>query len=123
MYLSYINPNREFNVGFHAYRTSLDQIFDNLIYSTGRHLDFDEDEDNFTLVLELPGYKQSDVDVSLEKDILSVKAKRGERSYEQSVTLSEGVDPDKVEAKLEDGLLTISLGKLAVAKPRKIEIK
>lgn len=122
-HLSYFNPNREFSVGFHTYQTSLDQIFDNLIYSTGRHLDFDEDDDKFALTLELPGYKQGDVDISLEKEVLTVKAKRNERSYERSVTLPEGVDPDKVEAKLEDGLLTLILGKLAVAKPRKIEIK
>jgi HSP20 family protein len=126
MYLTYRNPhgsiNPLFNVGFHAFR-GFDRVFDDLFYSTGRHLDLDESDESFTLTLELPGFKQEHLSVTLEKDTLLVKAERDGRTYEQSVILPDGVDVDKIEAKLEDGILTLLLGKQAVTKPRKIAIK
>jgi HSP20 family protein len=132
MYLSFTPFDCNSRTGFYSYRkfdsipsydSFLDQIFDNASYSTSRHFDLDESDDSYTLTLELPGYKQNDVDVNLEQSVLTVNAKKGESSYKQSVTLPRGVDADKIEAKLEDGILTVILPKAASAKPRKIALK
>jgi HSP20 family protein len=101
----------------------IDDAFGNAFYSTSRHFDLDENDSQYSLTLELPGFKQSDVEVNLDKEVLSVTAKRGERTYHQSVTLPRGVDADKIEARLEHGLLQITLPKSEIAKPRKISIK
>lgn len=125
MHLSYYNPNRNnnlFDVGFHAFR-GFDRVFDDLFYSTGRHLDLEETPESYILTLELPGFKQEHLSVELNKQTLSIRAEKGERSYEQSVIIPDGVDADKIEAKLEDGILSLILGKQQVAKPRKIAIK
>lgn len=118
--------NADFSLGWHSFR-DFDRLFDhafgNALYSTARHFDIEENEQAYVLTLALPGFKPGDLDVSLERETLTVRAKRDERSYEQSVTIPEGVDQDKVEAKLEDGLLTVTLGKQAVAKPRKVTVK
>lgn len=122
-YLHKINP--AFDVGFHSFRQFDDLIsraFGDMLFSTARHFDIDETEDAFLLTLELPGFKQADIDVTLDKTVLTVTAKRGERSYEQSVIVPTGVDPEKIGAKLEDGLLVLTLGKLPLLKPRKISI-
>lgn len=123
MYLSAYNPTRSLDFGFRRFDHILDRLFDDVGYSTARHFDIDETDNQYSLSLELPGFKQSDVEVNLENGLLSVKASRGERSYRQSVTIPCGVDSDKIEARLEDGVLSISLPKSQLAKPRKIAIK
>lgn len=126
----YLSPlNRDFTLGYHnyapfsAFDSLIDRVFDNALYSTSRHLALDETDDAYSLSLELPGFKQSEVEVTLNGETLTVAAKKGDRSYQQSVTLPRGVDADKIEARLEDGLLSISLPKSALAKPRKIALK
>lgn len=126
MYLSTYNPNRSFDLGFHSFRgfdSLIDRLFNDVGYSTARHFNIDETDDQYTMNLELPGFKQGDLEVTLEDGVLQVSAKRGERSYQQSVTIPRGVDVDKIEARLEDGLLSIVLPKSQLAKPRKIAIK
>lgn len=98
-------------------------VFANEIYSASRPLHLDENDEGYVLTLELPGFKQSHLDVSLEEDVLTVLAKKDEtHRYERSVTLPSDIDPDKIEAKLEDGILTVRIGKVEQAKPRKISV-
>ncbi len=124
MYLSTYNPNR--NLAFHSLRefdSLFDRVFGDRLFSNARHFNMDETDDSYRFELELPGFKQGDLELTLDKSVLSVSAKRGDRSYQQSVTVPEDIDPEKVEAKLEDGLLSISLIKTPEAKPRRIAIK
>ena len=44
-------------------------------------------------------------------------------SFSYQVTLPAGIDPDKVEAKLADGVLAVILPKSPEAKPKKIEVR
>ncbi len=88
----------------------------------------------------LPGMKLEDIDVSLEKNLLSISGKRereeieGEEStiyreerfkgsFKRVVTLPDDVDPEKTEAVYKDGVLHISVAKRSEAQPRKITIK
>ena len=123
MYLSSYTPYRSLDLGLRSFDSLIDRLFNDVDYSVARHFGIDETDDQYSLSLELPGFKQSDVEVNLENGLLRVSAKRGERSYQQSVTIPRGVDVDKIEARLEDGLLSLVLPKQAVAKPRKIAIK
>ena len=77
------------------------------------------------------------VHATLEKNVLRVAATRtapaGERKYwheeraygqlERHFTLPETVDPDGIEALLEDGVLHLTLAKKPEAQPKKIEVK
>jgi HSP20 family protein len=99
---------------------------------------YDEDK---TLVVEaeLPGVSKSDVSVSLERGILTIKAEKktsreaknkdyyfGERSfgtYERSFRVSEDIDPDSVKAHFEDGVLRLELGRKPESAGKKIEIQ
>lgn len=109
--------------GFRELDTLVEQAFDNDAFSLSRYFDLDETENGYSLVLELPGFKQQDLDVGVEKQVLSVKAKRGEREYSTAVTLPSDVDVEKIDAKLEDGLLIITLERNALSKPRKVTVK
>lgn len=84
-------------------------------------------ENAFSLTLSLPGFKRNEVNVEVNRgNILSVTAQKGGKasssSISRSLSLGDDVDPEKVSAKLEDGILTITCPKRDLPKPRKIEL-
>ncbi len=101
-------------------------------------LDIAENEDSVTVTAEVPGMKSEDIDVTLERGVLTIKGEkkfederkeenfhRIERSYgafQRVVQLPTDVDEDKVTANYKDGVLTLSMPKSPAAKKRKIEI-
>jgi HSP20 family protein len=96
-----------------------------------------DEGDKLTLTASLPGFSKNDVDVSLEGDVLTLKAERKleipkdyklvrrEREtfeFTRQLELGVPVQADAVEATFEDGVLTVSLPKAPEAKPRKIPL-
>ncbi|MFO0616759.1 MAG: Hsp20/alpha crystallin family protein [Polyangiaceae bacterium] len=97
-----------------------------------------EDQDAFHVVAALPGFKQEDVQITLEGDVLTLKAtrkldapseyklvrsERGASSFERQVSFASPLAADAIDATLEDGVLTIKLPKAPEAKPRRIALK
>jgi len=101
-------------------------------------VDVYEDEHNITLKIEIPGIDESDIDVRIENNTLTVngerKMEKEERqenfrrverqygSFSRSFTLPSSVDPAQVSAHYEQGMLKIRLAKKAEAKPKQIKI-
>jgi HSP20 family protein len=102
-------------------------------------VDIREDQDHFYVEAELPGFKKEDIDITLENQTLSISAERreenkqekpgelllNERRYSRflrSFTLPPTVDEQSVNAKLADGVLTVTLNKREETKPRKISV-
>ena len=101
-------------------------------------VDILETKDGLVLTFELPGFKQEDLTLRVENGVLSLEGERKfesesadqtyhrvERSYGRflrSFTLPGNVDPEKIGASLNDGVLRIELTKKEEAKPRRIEI-
>lgn len=97
-----------------------------------------EDADGIRISLELPGISPESVEVAVENRVLTVKGEktqvneqnssrlhRYERSYgrfERSFQLPETVDLDRIAARSENGVLTLTLPRAEQAKARKIEI-
>jgi HSP20 family protein len=92
--------------------------------------DVHEDKDNFYALFELPGVKKEDVKVEVHDRLLTVSAERREKSDEKeesfslsrSISVPEGIKGDAIIAKLEDGVLTVTLPKQEQRKPRSIEV-
>ena len=89
------------------------------------------------IYLFVPGMNASELDVSLEKNLLSVAGERvadegGEDSlnrrerfsgaFKRTIALPEDVDPDQTEAVYRDGVLHISVAKKEEAQPRQIKV-
>lgn len=73
--------------------------------------------------IELPGVKQTDIDVSVEGKILRVTGKsRHGKEFSYVYSLRNSVDDSHITAHLQDGLLEIKLPKKAETKARKIMI-
>jgi HSP20 family protein len=89
------------------------------------------------LRVELPGLSDKDVDISVTANVLSLKAarkteapegytshrrERSSFSFTQSYELPTRIDPDKVEASLKQGVLTLTLPKAVEVQPKKITV-
>ena len=101
-------------------------------------LDLYQNKDNVVGVVELPGMKKEDIEISLRDGTLTIsgerksqtsngeKAERTERyigRFRRSVTLPTRVHADKISASYRDGILTVTLPKAEEAKPKQIEVK
>jgi len=98
-----------------------------------------EDEEFVYAEAELPGLKLQDLEIIVSgEDQLTLKGKRessvpdkvglyrqerGFGSFERVLTLPTRVDPTKVDARLEHGILTIKMARSAATRPRKITVK
>ena len=96
-------------------------------------------EDKYEISAELPGMKRDAVSIELNNNILTLSGEKNdehetkdqnyrmfERSYgkfNRSFRLSPEVDADKIEAKFDNGILTLSLPKSEKAVAKKIEIQ
>jgi HSP20 family protein len=117
-------PNYKFDALFGNFDDLFDQAFDRMSYSYSSRLKLNETDTHYELTLELPGYANKDLDVSVEDYILTVRAKNEKRGETlRKLVLWEGIDFDKLEAKLEDGLLIIKLPKQEKVKPKKIKVE
>lgn len=87
-------------------------------------LAYHEDEDGFTVTVDVPGVAEQDLDVTVSAAGLSVSGKReGRGEFHHELRLPESVDPQQTEARLDSGVLTIRLGRRPETKPRKIAIQ
>jgi HSP20 family protein len=101
-------------------------------------VDIYETDEGGVLVADLPGCDTASVDIHLEDGVLTIKGRVDpprfeghEQTYteyqagdfERAFTVSELVDPEKIEASVKDGVLRVTLPKAEQAKPRKIQVK
>jgi HSP20 family molecular chaperone IbpA len=99
--------------------------------------DIIETDQGVTLTLEMPGVAPDEVDITLEKRVLTIRGKvaptqpeklelahaeYGEGDFERAFTMSEDFDPDKIEASMRNGVLTVTLPRAAEAHPKKITV-
>jgi len=100
-------------------------------------LDLYQNNDNLIAVVELPGMRKEDIEISLHDGMLTIsgerkmetqegdKAERSERyvgKFRRSITLPTRVDANKVSATYKDGILTVTLPKAEEAKPKQIQV-
>ena len=104
-------------------------------------VDVAETNNGYEVTAELPGMDESNIEVKLADDVLTIKGEKKEEkeekkkdyyvserrfgSFERSFTVPDGVDTGKIEANFKNGVLTITLPKSAQAQKseKKIEIK
>jgi HSP20 family protein len=97
-----------------------------------------EDDEKLYAEAEVPGLKMEDLEILVKGDELTIEGERkgveqegvayhrrerGTGSFCSVVQLPVDVDVDRVEANLENGVLTITMPKAESARPRKIEVK
>jgi HSP20 family protein len=131
-------------------RDEIDRLFNEVVESTAGtafaplarrgfpQINLWEDGENLYAEAEVPGLKMENLEVSVLADELTIKGsrpsderegvnyhrrERGTGEFCRTVRLPVEIDPDKVQAALRDGVLTITLPKVAACLPRRIEVK
>jgi HSP20 family protein len=145
MYVTTRRSPEAFNTGLRRLNSMLGEAFgaadgDDAITSAWMPpCDVFEDKEAVRIIMEVPGVKPGDVKLSLENNMLTIRGEkkqvaeekadrvhRYERSYgvfERSFALPSTVDTDRIEARYDNGVLTVALPKAERARPRQIEVK
>jgi HSP20 family protein len=122
-------------------RRELDQGFEtvNREATWSPAVDIHEEAKQFVVRADLPGVRPADIEITAEKGVLAL---RGARNFEQqndeghysrvervrgkfvrTFTLPENVQTDAIKAQFKDGVLELTIPKVAKAEPRKIEVQ
>ena len=95
-----------------------------------------QDETNLYVEAELPGVAESEVDITVQNDVLTIRGERQQEEgrkylyngrtfgrFERAVVLPDRIDSDQVEATLQNGVLRVTLTKHPEARPKKVTLK
>lgn len=121
-------------------RTDFDRlttrVFDSATRTGGCRLDAHRDGDDFVIDIDLPGVDPAGIDITVDHKVLTVRAERKRAGGEgiryvvaerpmgpvsRQVRLSDSLDTDRLEARYDNGVLTLSIPVTGVA-PRKFEV-
>jgi len=133
---------------FGELRREMDRLLDSFVGGIGKvrpfrsspspRLNLWEDDSSFVVEAEVPGLIMDDLDVQVVGDELIVKGRwpdKGEDEicyhvqerhtgeFSRTLSFPKEVQPDKVEASMKNGLLTVTLPKTSVARVRKINVR
>lgn len=125
--------NNLFDVPFWAEASRQSQLF------TGWSpaLDLYQTSDDVVAVIELPGMKKEDIEISLHDGTLTISGERKDETaaqenaartervtgkFRRSISLPTRVDSNKVNATYKDGILTVTLPKAEEVKPKQIQV-
>jgi HSP20 family protein len=100
-------------------------------------VDIEETDDAYHVEAELPGVRQKDVNIELVGNELTITGEIKERPrkgvlrrqtrrtgrFDYRVSLPDHVDPEKIDAKLAEGVLTVRVPKSETAQRRRIEVR
>lgn len=101
-------------------------------------VDVKEESDRFVLYADLPGIDPDDIEVSMDKGILTIKGERSSESSEQTerysrierrygsfhrrFALPDSADPEGIQAHGRNGVLEITIPKRPESAPRRIQV-
>ena len=144
---------REEESPFALLRRNIDSVFDNFFRgfemepfesrfgAFSPNVEVTENDKEIKVSAELPGMDEKDIDISLNKDTLTIRGEKKEEkeqkgkdyyrlersygSFSRTIPLPAEVETDKIEAQLKKGVLTVTLPKSAkaVAETKKIPVK
>ena len=122
---------------FREFEREFERLSSNALRSTTMAMDAWRGDDRFFVNIDLPGVDPSTIDLTVEKNVLTVSAERvwqrGEEDqvlvaerphghFSRQLFLGEGLNADGIEARYEHGVLTITVPVAEQAKPRKVEV-
>ncbi|MGE4133813.1 MAG: Hsp20/alpha crystallin family protein [Bdellovibrionales bacterium] len=127
-------------------QSDFDRLFEDLAVAEPRLIgpefsptcELSEDKSNYVMTFDMPGVKKEDVKIELDGNRLMVSAERREEkktedkkrrysevsygSYQRTCTLPSAVDDKKVDAKFENGVLTLTMPKTESSKAKQIAV-
>jgi HSP20 family molecular chaperone IbpA len=101
-------------------------------------VDIHDTGDTYTVIADVPGFPKDNIEVTIDHEVLKISGKREtavpephtacrlerkQKYFQRSFSFPAPIDTEKVQAKVEDGVLTVNLTKASSAKPRRLTIE
>ena len=117
----------------------MERQFDRILGNTSSALPLDASRrgDDFVVEMDLPGVSRDSIDITVERNVLTVSAERVSKreddweplitershgSFRRELYLGQGLDTGRVKADYRDGVLTLTIPVAETSKPRKVEV-
>jgi HSP20 family molecular chaperone IbpA len=137
-----VTRNNPVSTSLNSFNSMFDSIFGDWGMESSRipSVDVHETENAYVLEAELPGFKEEDVNVQVEKHVLHLSSvekqdkeekqdkkylirERYRRSFDRYFSLPEGIKEDAITGEFANGVLTVTMPKTPVEAPKKICVK
>jgi HSP20 family protein len=115
-----------YSPAFRSFDRSFERFVNDAFFSNTRPgFEVEQDEKAWTLSLDMPGVAREDLSITIEGSIVRIETKaEAKRKFKAAYELPQDIDAGASGAKLENGVLTLTLAKQApVSNARQIEIK
>jgi HSP20 family protein len=126
MFFAPVVRTRAHSPAHRSFDRSFERFVNDAFFGSG-NLGFNVEQDDkaWTVTLDMPGVAREDLDINIEGPIVRIGTKQeAKRSYKAAYELPQDIDAEASAAKLENGVLTLTLAKKQpVSNARKIEVK
>ncbi len=126
MFFAPVVRTRAMSPAFRSFDRSFERFVNDAFFTNAsRGFDVQQDDKAWTVTLDLPGVAREDLSINIEGTIVRIETgAQAKRAFKAAYELPQDIDADTSAAKLENGVLTLTLAKKApVSNARQIEIK
>jgi len=96
-----------------AFDRSLERLVNDAFSGAQRSLNVVQDDKSWTLTLDIPGLSREELSIGIEGAVVRIESKaEARRQFKAAYEMPQDIDASASEAKLENGVLTLKLGKL-----------
>jgi len=96
-----------------SFDRSVERFVNDAFSATRRSLNVEQDDKTWTLSIDVPGLAREDLTIGIEGAVVRIESKaEAKRQFKAAYELPQDIDAAASEAKLENGVLTLKLGKL-----------
>lgn len=92
-------------------------------YSRSQGVDVTKTEAGYCVELPVAGFKPEQIQVTLEDNVLTLAGQSEKRSFTRSLLVPDEIDQENISAKVEHGMLTLTLSLQPKAQPKKINVQ
>lgn len=126
MFFAPVVRTRAVSPAFRSFDRSFERFVNDAFFANAaRGFDVQQDEKAWTVTLDMPGVTREDLSIAIEGTIVRIETRaEATRAFKAAYELPQDIDADASAAKLENGVLTLTLAKKAPASTaRQIEVK
>ncbi|NPC56852.1 Hsp20 family protein [Caenimonas soli] len=126
MFFAPVVRTRAHSPAFRSFDRSFERFVNDAFFSNAQQgFDVKQDEKAWTVTLDLPGVAKEELAINIEGSIVRIETQKdAKRQFKAAYELPQDIDAEASAAKLENGVLTLTLAKkVPVSNARQIEIK
>ena len=126
MFFAPVVRTRAVSPAFRSFDRSFERFVNDAFFTNAtRGFNVEQDEKAWTVTLDMPGIAKEDLSIAIEGSIVRIETKpEAKRQFKAAYELPQDIDAAASAAKLENGVLTLTLAKqVPVSNARQIEVK